>query len=379
MLSCITKQKFNYYISLSLIALFILNFNPLQAQNYTSKIKVVLDAGHGGKDSGTLGNALKEKDIVLAVTLKVGALLEKRNDVDVIYTRTTDVFVGLKDRADIANKSNADLFVSIHCNGVSSESPRGFETFVFGIARTKDNLETARRENNAIHFEDDYEIKYSDYNPNSPESILTFTLMQEEYLDKSIMLSQYIQSNVIGKLKQKDRGVKQDNFLVLRETYMPSILVELGFLTNKTDSNYLKVEKGQNEMAREIANAIVKYKENANIKDINEEVAIIKKEQEAAASLDVSDDPVVFKIQIAAGASKLDLVPQNFKGLTTVSREFDGKLYRYFYKTTSDYLEAEDNLRLVKEKGYTSAFTIAYDTELNKKISVRKAVKAKLN
>jgi N-acetylmuramoyl-L-alanine amidase len=271
------------------------------------------------------------------------------------------------------------LFVSIHCNGVGSPSPRGFETFVFGIARTKDNLETARRENQSIYYEDDYEITYSNYNPNSPESILTYTLIQEEYLDQSFLLSNYIQTNVIGNLKQKDRGVKQDNFLVLRETYMPSILIELGFLTNQIDSNYLKAEKGKNEMAQQIVNAIVEFKENINIVDLNQEVANIKKEQEDKIEDEGIDDGIIFKVQIAAGTNKLELKPYNFRGLDLLSREFDGKFYRYFYTSTHDYLKAEEHLKLAKEKGFTSAFIVAFDTQLDKKISVRKAVKAKLN
>jgi len=379
MSSFITKQKLNYFLFFLILTSFLLNFNPLQAQNYTNKIKVVLDAGHGGKDSGTMGNKLKEKDIVLDVTLKVGALLENRKDVNVVYTRKTDEFIGLKERADIANKGKADLFVSIHCNGVGSPSPRGFETFVFGIARTKDNLETARRENQSIYYEDDYEITYSNYNPNSPESILTYTLIQEEYLDQSFLLSNYIQTNVIGNLKQKDRGVKQDNFLVLRETYMPSILIELGFLTNQIDSNYLKAEKGKNEMAQQIVNAIVEFKENINIVDLNQEVANIKKEQEDKIEDEGIDDGIIFKVQIAAGTNKLELKPYNFRGLDLLSREFDGKFYRYFYTSTHDYLKAEEHLELAKEKGFTSAFIVAFDTQLDKKISVRKAVKAKLN
>ncbi|GGE27026.1 N-acetylmuramoyl-L-alanine amidase family protein [Psychroflexus planctonicus] len=377
-LSLITNLKPNYFVFICLIILSFFKFNSLQAQNYSGKIKVVLDAGHGGKDPGTIGNWLQEKDIALATTLKIGALLEKSEDVEVVYTRTTDEFIGLKRRADIANKGRADLFVSIHCNGVSSSSPRGFETFVFGIARTKDNLNTARRENSAIYLEDDYEVTYNDYNPNSPESILTYTLVQEEYLDQSILLANYIQTNVISKLKQKDRGVKQDNFLVLRETYMPSILIELGFLTNKVDAAYLKEENGQNQMASQIVEAIIKFKKNINIIDVNEEVAAIRKEQEEAIEESI-DDEIVFKVQVAAGSSKLEPIPENFNGLDNLSREYDGKYYRYYYKTTLDYLEAENNLKLVKGKGFKSAFIVAYDTELGKKISLSKALKAKLN
>ena len=361
------------------ISLLILQKETCYAQDYSNKIKVVLDAGHGGKDPGTIGNRLQEKDVALSTTLKIGALLAKRDDVEVLYTRTTDEFIGLKRRADIANKSKADLFVSIHCNGVSSVKPRGFETFVFGIARTKDNLNTAMRENSAIYLEEDYEVTYSNYNSNSPESILTYMLMQEEYLDQSILLASYVQNNVIQKLKQKDRGVRQDNFLVLRETYMPSILVELGFITNKVDADYLKSESGKDQLAKQIVDAVIQYKENINIIDITEEVSKIKQEQKENVEDVQVEDGIVFKVQVAAGSSKLDPTPQNFKGLENLTREYDGRFYRYYYKSTLDYIEAEDNLEHVKKKGFTSAFIVAYDNALGEKISLSKALKSKMN
>lgn len=369
----------NYSILIGVLLVSICFTNPVFSQNASSKIKVVLDAGHGGKDPGTIGFRLQEKDVALATTLKIGALLEKHSDIDVIYTRTTDEFIGLKERADIANKGRADLFISVHCNGVSNSTARGFETFVFGIARTQDNLETAKRENSVIYLEDDYEVTYSNYNPNSPESILTYTLMQEEYLDQSILLANYVQENVITQLKQKNRGVKQDNFLVLRETYMPSILVELGFVTNKTDADYLKSEKGKNELAKQIVDAVIHYKENINLIDLDQEVANIRKEQEQNLEDNNQGDGILFKVQVAAGSSKLEPSPENFNGLDNLSREYDGDFYRYYYKSTLDYLEAESNLKFVKKKGFTSAFIIAYDTELGDKISLSKALKRKLN
>lgn len=377
------RFRIRYGLYFFLIQVFYLSsvsiHSSLQAQNYSNKIKVVLDAGHGGKDPGAVGNRLQEKQVALATTLKVGSLLEAMEDVEVIYTRKTDEFIGLKQRADIANKNKADLFISIHCNGVASPSPRGFETFVFGIARNKDNLETARRENSVIYFEEDYEIIYSNYNPDSPESILTYTLMQEEYLDQSILLASYVQKNVVNKLKQKDRGVKQDNFLVLRETYMPSILIELGFITNPTDASFLKTEVAKNQLAKEIVEAIKQYKKNINIIDLNEEVASIKKEQEEVMEQLESESTVVYRVQIAAGATKLDLVPSNFKGLEGITMDYQSGLYKYYYKSTFDYQDAQENLKIAKGKGYESAFIIAYDTKIGKKISVSNALKTKPN
>lgn len=373
-----TKVHSNYCIYGVLIVLFLFTTNNLQAQNHSNKLKVVLDAGHGGKDPGTSGNGLKEKDIALDVTLLIGALLEKRSDVQVVFTRKTDEFIGLKERADIGNKGKADLFVSLHCNGVASSSPRGFETFVFGIARTKDNLKTAQRENEAIYFEDDYEVTYSNYNPDSPESILTYTLVQEEYLDQSILLAGYIQNNVIKNLKQKNRGVKQDNFLVLRETYMPSVLIELGFLTNKVDATYLNKESSKYAMAKQIVDAIIQYKNNINIIDLKEEVASIKKEQIQKAERD-QQEGIVFRVQIAAGANQIDTKPENFKGLNAVFSEYDGNLYRYYYTSSLDYYVAQDNLAKAIQAGYTNAYIVAYDTSLGKKISLSKAINSKQN
>lgn len=358
--------------------MFLFTTNNLQAQNHSNKLKVVLDAGHGGKDPGTSGNGLKEKDIALDVTLLIGALLEKRSDVQVVFTRKTDEFIGLKERADIGNKGKADLFVSVHCNGVASSSPRGFETFVFGIARTKDNLKTAQRENEAIYFEDDYEVTYSNYNPDSPESILTYTLVQEEYLDQSILLAGYIQENVIKNLKQKNRGVKQDNFLVLRETYMPSVLIELGFLTNKVDATYLNKESSKYAMAKQIVDAIIQYKNNINIIDLKEEVASIKKEQIQKAERD-QQEGIVFRVQIAAGANQIDTKPENFKGLNAVFSEYDGNLYRYYFTSSLDYYVAQDNLAKAIQAGYANAYIVAFDTSLGKKISLSKAINSKQN
>lgn len=376
----ITKVKPHYFILYVFIFFFIIMNDSLYAQNHSNKIKVVLDAGHGGKDPGTIGNNMQEKDVALDVTLLVGALLNKRNDVEVVFTRKTDEFIGLKERADIANKGKADLFISIHCNGVANSNPRGFETFVFGIARTKDNLNTAQRENKAIIYEENYEVIYNDYNPDSPESILTYTLVQEEYLDQSILLASYVQKNVIKNLKQKDRGVKQDNFLVLRETYMPSILIELGFLTNKVDAAYLKKGSSKNAMAHQIVNAIIEYKENIHIIDINAEVASIKKEQLENDKEDnsaITKKGILFKVQIAAGKNKIELKPENFKGLSDISNDFDGQMYRYYYKSTFNYDDSAVHLQEAINKGYTNAFIIAYDTSSQKKISLSKAINAK--
>ena len=198
------------------------------AQKTAEKFVVVLDAGHGGKDPGNLGSGFKEKDIALSIILKIGSELEKHNDIDVIYTRKTDVFVNLFERGKIANKADADLFVSVHCNSFHTQV-YGTETFVLGTKRSETNFNVAKKENEVIFLEEDYEKNYEGFDPNNPESLIGITLMMEDYLDQSILLASYIQNNFTNKLKRHNRGVKQEGFIVLHQTYMPSVLVETGF------------------------------------------------------------------------------------------------------------------------------------------------------
>ena len=222
--------------------------------------KVVVDAGHGGKDPGNTGNGFLEKKIALNIALKLGKNLEQ-NNIDVIYTRKSDVFVDLFDRANLANKSDAQLFISIHCDSHTSQA-FGAGTFVLGLHANQRNFEVAKKENSVIFYEDDYDTRYEGFDPNNPESVIGLTLMQEEYLDQSILAASYIQNSFVDKLNRKNRTVKQAGFIVLKYTYMPSVLVETGFLTNKSEGMYLNSDKGQTEMADAISSAIIEYKDN---------------------------------------------------------------------------------------------------------------------
>ena len=195
------------------------------------KFTVVLDAGHGGHDPGNLGNGYLEKNIALKIVLEAGKLLEKDPDIKVIYTRKDDTFVDLYVRGEIANKAKADLFVSVHCDSHTSNA-HGAGTFVLGLHANKQNFEIAKKENSVIYLEDNYETRYADYDINSPESVIGLTIMQEEFLDQSIMLAKMMQDNFAKKLKRNDRKVKQAGFIVLHQTFMPSVLIESGFLTN---------------------------------------------------------------------------------------------------------------------------------------------------
>ena len=223
---------------------------------------VVLDAGHGGHDPGNLGNGYLEKNIALGIVLQAGQILEQYEGIKVIYTRKDDTFVDLYVRGEIANKANADLFVSVHCDSHTSDA-QGAGTFVLGLHANKQNFEIAKKENSVIYLEDNYETRYKDYDINSPESVIGLTIMQEEFLHQSIQLATFMQDNFSKMLRRNDRKVKQAGFIVLHQTFMPSVLVETGFLTNKSEGMYLNSQRGQVEMGKAIAEAIIKYKNGA--------------------------------------------------------------------------------------------------------------------
>lgn len=223
---------------------------------------LVIDAGHGGKDPGAAGRKSKEKNINLAVALELGRLVAKNcPDVKVVYTRKTDVFVELDERARIANKAKADLFISIHVNSTAARvGPQGTETYTLGMHRAADNLEVAKHENSVITLESNYEQRYEGFDPKSSESYIIFELMQDQNMEKSVRLARLIQQQMRSSAKRVDKGVFQAGFLVLRATSMPSALVELGYINNPTEEQYLTSKNGQAALARSIYNAFVQYK-----------------------------------------------------------------------------------------------------------------------
>nr|WP_322966308.1 N-acetylmuramoyl-L-alanine amidase [Psychroflexus longus] len=345
------------------------------AQSASKKFIVVLDAGHGGKDAGNTGNNYFEKDIALKIVLKVGEQLKKYEDLEVIYTRDKDVFIPLDKRAEIANMANADLFVSIHCNGVNNSAPSGTETFVLGLHRNKDNLEIAMKENSVIKFEDDYQIKYDGFDPESPESYIGFSIMQEEFLDQSALLADFVQKQFSSTMNLKNRGVKQAGFLVLRETYMPSVLIETGFLTNKAEGAFLNSVTGQTKLADAIVDGINNYKNIINVKALEAELSEYK-----VNSSDVMEDfsTVKFKIQLAASSRKIDPSPENFKKLSPISRYQENDLFKYLFGETNNYMSAQTLRDRAKAEGYTSAFIVAFNS-VGEKISIKEALNTRVN
>lgn len=341
-----------------LLFIFVGNSIAIHAQK---EYVVVLDAGHGGKDPGNLGNGYKEKNIALKVALKVGANLKKYKDVKVIFTRKSDVFIDLWKRGDIANHAKADLFVSIHCDSHTSNA-YGAGTFVLGLRGNKKNLEIAKRENAAILLEDNYQNRYEGFDSNSAESVIGLSLLQEENLDKSLAIASLIQNNFTFKLKRNNRKVKQDNFQVLRETIMPSVLVELGFLTNKKEGRFLNSISGQTKMANEIADAIYNYIKNQKLNTVLEDVT----------SKNYFDE-VEFKVQVASGKNKIATKSYNFKGLKNIERIKVGGYYKYYYGNSTSYNLVKKALSLAKSKGYKSAFIVAVKN--GEKISVKEALK----
>lgn len=361
-----------------------------------NKFKVALDAGHGDHDFGAVYNGHIEKNIALAVTLKVGKILEKNSGIEVIYTRKTDVFVDLIERANIANRADANIFVSIHCNANKNTAADGTETYVMGMSKNASNLEAARKENKVVLLEKDYQQKYKGFDPKSPETLIGLTMMQEEYLDNSIALAGNIQREFID-LGKKSRGVKQAPFMVLHKAYMPRVLIEMGFISNAKEGAVLDTEEGQNEIAQAIANAVISYKKEhfgANDSDNIvkpsqkvEEVKVVETpipQKSTTVTPEVKNEPkpeikneivsgVVFKVQLSASGKKLDLIPSNFNGLSNISMTSEGTLYKYMYGQTFSYDEAKRLLQEAKSKGYETAFVIAFKNGV--KVSVQEALK----
>lgn len=352
-------------IKIAFLLLLMFNVSAIFAQTKSGKFVVVLDAGHGGKDPGNSYHGYVEKDIALKTTLKVGDFLNAEKDFDVVYTRESDVFIELANRPKMANKINANLFVSIHCNSVNNFEPAGTETFVMGLSRTDMNMEVAKNENSVIFLEDNYKKTYEGFDPHKPETFLGLKIIQEENLNNSINLASGIQDNFTNNLSRKTRGVKQQPLWVLDAAYMPGVLIELGFLSNKEEGKYLNSDEGQTKMARQIADAIINYKrENYNeIKVVKDVKPIVRKEEidtTKSASNKNNDTDGKYKVQLFATSRKRDTSSSDFNGLRAISFTYENKLYKYYFGSASSEDDARKLCDEAKGKGFTDAFIVSF-------------------
>jgi len=370
------KDKFDTKITSAIVVIFSFLFlNTTLVYSQDKKFIVVLDAGHGGNDPGNIGNGYREKTIALKVVKEIRNELQKINDIKVILTRDKDVLINLWKRGEIANKAKADLFVSIHCDSHSSNA-YGAGTFVLGLHANKRNFDVAKRENAVISLEDNYRERYKGFDPNSEESVLGLTLLQEENLDKSFLLAADIQQNFSKALKRKNRGVKQAGFVVLHQTYMPSVLIELGFLTNKNEGKFLNSKSGQQKMAKEIAKSIKRYYNQLKLNTVavNDQISIENTKVDATIrDEDKFDEEVVFKIQIASSKNKIQQKSYNFKGLKNVQRVKVGSYYKYYFGVTTNYNKVKNSLLKAKSKGYSDAYIAAF--KKGKKVSLIEVLK----
>jgi N-acetylmuramoyl-L-alanine amidase len=347
-------------ILILLLGVFLTIFYTTSLTAQSRSFTVVIDPGHGGRDPGALGSTSKEKDIVLSVGLKLGKLIEDNHpDVKVIYTRDKDVFVPLNQRATIANKAHADLFISLHCNALDRRktSPQGVETFVLGLHRSNDNLDVAKAENAVIMYEDDYSVKYEGFNPNEPESYIIFEFMANEFLDQSVQLASLVQNQLVSNSKRVNRNVRQAGFLVLREVAMPSVLVELGYISNKQEENYLKSSSGKTSLANSIYNGFREYKREHDKKSFVFSNRNLGTPDSRSGGVVQSIGGIEYRIQIFASVNKLENGAPEFKGLGPVDFYKDGNLYKYTYGKTNNPNDLKNELRDVKKK-FKDAFII---------------------
>ena len=336
-------------------------------QSKDDKFIVVLDAGHGGKDPGNSYHGFVEKEIALKTTLLVGELLEKEKGFEVIYTRKSDTFIELSNRPKVANKAKADLFVSIHCNSVNNHGPEGTETFVMGLDRSDMNLEVAKKENSVILLEDDYKQTYKGFDPKKPESMIGRVIAQEENLYNSINLASTIQDNFTFNLNRKSRGVKQQPLWVLDAAVMPGVLIELGFLSNKAEGEFLNSSEGQNKMAKQIAQAIIKYKkEYFNETFLEEKPLVTEKsknqntEQVVSIAENSTNNQGLYRVQLFATSKKRNVNSSDFKGLKNISFTFENNLYKYYYGNTSNADEVKKMCQEAKDNGFSDAFIVTF-------------------
>lgn len=416
------KYNFSFFLSRRQRILFLIFLlGPICSMHAIQKTvpfkTVVIDAGHGGRDPGTVVGAAKEKNIVLDIALKLGnKIKENQKNIKIVYTRDRDFYVPLMDRAQIANKLKADLFISIHANYCSNPQVNGTETYVLGLHRTEDNLNVAKKENSVILLEEDYSKRYEGFNPNLSESYIMFELIQDTYLDQSLKFASMVQSDFKSLAQRQDREVRQAGFLVLRETSMPSVLIETGYLSNKKENSFLLTENGRSEIANSIYGSLVNYLTKLDTKE-SEPVAlpsvknnlkkdpvtnsskrtkpksefesdplpVIKKlpdnnipdnqsekklsdEQGKLQSNNVSEgQKTTYAIQIGVFAKKVDLNSRLFKGLSPIRELKVYGNFKYFCYESDSLQPVKDRINEVLTK-FPDAFVVSIKGDQTKLI-----------
>lgn len=398
----------------------VLFFACFLVSSFSSKFKpvfaiktIVIDAGHGGKDPGCHGAKYKEKDIALAVALKFGKYIEENmKDVKVVYTRKTDIFPSLQERANIANRAKADLFISIHCNSacyrdkklkkdICNNDAHGAETYVMGIKNEKGKMDVSQRENAAILLEDDYVKTYQGFDPNSDESYIIMSMFNDSYVDQSLNFASKVQKQYGEKIGRKDKGVKRASLLVLWKSYMPSVLTEIGFLTNPAEEQFLGSAKGQDYLASGLFRAFREYKdelegttkkyddafekqekykmtkedslelkeisknitpivktEGDSIKEDSEEVEVVKKDNEEKDK-NKSDAPIIYKVQITSSDKPIPLNSDKFTGVEKPGEYIDKGIYKYTAGECKNQSDAIKLQAVLRKNGFKDAFVIA--------------------
>ncbi|MDG1779998.1 MAG: N-acetylmuramoyl-L-alanine amidase [Flavobacteriales bacterium] len=392
----VTLQKRMALLFLALTFSFFVGFTLNES---TGKIQtIVLDAGHGGSDPGNLGTGrykTTEKDITLDVTLRLKKYIEEQYpEIKIILTRDGDTFPSLNDRVEIANTSKADLFISIHCDAFTKSSAKGSGTYVMGMHRSKESLRVSMKENASIYREENYEQNYS-FDPDDPDTYIALTLRQNTYLDQSLLLSKKIQDQFRDRVGRVDRGVRQAGFFVICFTSMPSALVELGFLTNPDEEDFLNSENGKSYMASAIFRAFKEYKmdiEGVKVEVVEEvtPVAPPKEENEPVADTNSEEDTankgewvdkitykkikkgVRYQVQIATSSVNIPLTPEQFNGLTQVDEYFSNGLFKYAAGSTKSFDEAKAMQAELRKHGFTGAFVIAFND--NERIALDEAL-----
>jgi N-acetylmuramoyl-L-alanine amidase len=379
-------------VSILVLAVLIMAASPGPYMG-DSRFTVVLDAGHGGKDPGNLGTGRykkTEKDISLEVVLSVGKYIEEHfPDVRVVYTRKTDAFPTLKERVEMANSSKADLFISVHCNANDNKAAYGAETFVMGLHKSEESLRTAMRENASIYLEENHASDYAGFDPKNPDTYIALSLRENIFLDQSLHLAKHVQDQFRSRVGRKDRGVKQAGYYVISFTNMPSVLVELGFLTNSEEEDFLHSDEGKSYMSSAIYRAFKDYHQKLSHGKAAAPAAdrpeVIQVTAPAAASPDKETgsssggivwrnvpDGVRYQVQILSSVKPVDKKSSDFRGLDRVEDYFSNGAYRYLAGRTASFREAKAMQDELRRMGFKDAFVVAFEN--NKRIDLSAAM-----